>query len=251
MRNELSILKIGGALITDKSKGVFNVAKLEVINEFCEAISSSRNLILVHGAGSFGHPYVEKYNLKEVENLKGIVETHIACKKLNEIICSSLLKHNAIPYPIHPFSSFKIDKKLVFDVDFILKLISKGFIPITHGDFVYNAKTSKFEVLSGDRIVTEFAEQLKVKRIGFATDVEGIYFNNKIVEEINSSNVNEILKKIGDAKLKSDVTGGMRGKILGLMKLKNARAYVFKGSYENIKMFLNGKDVGTKVVIEG
>ena len=245
----LKILKIGGASITDKSKGAFNVAKQEVINEVCKAISNFKNLILVHGAGSFGHPYVEKYRLKEVENLKGIVETHLACKKLNEIVCSCLLKYNALPYPIHPFSSFKINNGLIFDSEFVFNLIERGFIPVTHGDFVYNAKTSKFEVLSGDKIVIEFAKQMGIKRIGFATDVEGIYVNGKLVSEINSSNIDEILEKISGSISKSDVTGGMKGKILNLMKLKNTKVYVFKGNHENIEMFLKGKEVGTKIVM--
>ena len=249
-KNEIKILKIGGALITDKSKGVFNVAKIDVIDEICKAISASKNLILVHGAGSFGHPYVEKYKLKETENLKGVVETHMACKKLNEIICSTLLKHNALPFPIHPFSSFKIDEKLIFDANFVINLTNKGFIPVTHGDFVYNVKNSRFEVLSGDKIVIEFAKQLGIRRIGFATDVDGIYFDNTVIEEISNSNINKILKKINTTTSKSDVTGGMRGKILNLMELKNTKAYVFKGSYENIKKFLNGEDVGTKIVID-
>jgi len=249
LNSKIRILKIGGALITDKSKGVFNVAKHRVIDEICKAISTSKNLILVHGAGSFGHPYVEKYRLKEIENLKGVIETHLSCKKLNEIVCSALLKHNVLPFPIHPFSSFRIDEKLVFDFNFIINLINKGFIPITHGDFVYNAKNSRFEVLSGDRIAIELAKQLRIKRMGFATDVDGIYINNKVVEEINSSNIKEVLDKIDFTVSKSDVTGGMKGKILNLMELKNTKVYVFKGSYENIRKFLKGKDVGTKIVI--
>ncbi|RLI78999.1 hypothetical protein DRP05_05485 [Archaeoglobales archaeon] len=245
----MKILKIGGALISDKSKGVFSVAKPKVIDEICGAISLGTKLILVHGAGSFGHPYVEKYKLKEVEDLKGVVVTHMACKKLNEMICSSLLKHNALPFPIHPFSSFKIDENLVFDADFVTKLINKGFIPVTHGDFVYNVKTSRFEVLSGDRIAIEFAQQLGIGRIGFATDVDGIYLNNEVVEEIDRSNIKEILNKIDAATSKSDVTGGMKGKILNLMKLRGTKAYVFRGTSKNIRKFLNGEDVGTKIVV--
>ena len=251
MKNEeLKILKLGGALITDKKRGVFNAARIDVIDEICKAISSSKNLILVHGAGSFGHPYVEKYKLKEIENLKGILETHMACKSLNKLVCESLIKNDVIPFPIHPFSSFKVGDKLIFDSDFLNEMIKKGLVPVTHGDFVFNIKNLRFEVLSGDKIVIEFANQLNVDRVGFATDVEGVYVDGKVVEEINRSNIEKFLSKIDTTTKKSDVTGGMRGKILNLLKLRKVKAYVFKGTFKNVKRFLNGKDVGTKIILD-
>ena len=56
------IVKIGGASITDKSQ--FEHVKLANINFIVDLFKNNhKNLILVHGAGSFG--YVEIFNKEE------------------------------------------------------------------------------------------------------------------------------------------------------------------------------------------
>ena len=59
------ILKIGGSVITDKNGEL--AARTEVINRLAEEIQKAglKNLIIVHGGGSFGHPTAQKYGIKE------------------------------------------------------------------------------------------------------------------------------------------------------------------------------------------
>jgi len=234
----LKILKIGGSVITEKKKNVFNVARLDKIREICEVIARNReNLILVHGVGSFGHPYVEKYKLKERKDVYGVAETHIACKKLNEVICETLLDLGVPVLPIHPLT-FK------FDFEFLKEMIDEGFLLVFHGDMVYNK--GRFEVISGDEIVVKLADNLNVSRIGFATDVDGILIDGKVSEKFDKS----MLKFISLAVGKSDVTGGMRGKLEKIFNIKRrCDVFVFKGTAENIERFLRGERVGTKVIL--
>ena len=56
------IIKIGGSVITDKAKQ--NSFKKDVIDNLAKQISKSKKeIILVHGAGSYGHILAKKYNL--------------------------------------------------------------------------------------------------------------------------------------------------------------------------------------------
>jgi len=64
----LIILKIGGSVITEK--GSVSRAREAEIDRISREIAvfrkdSDSQLILVHGAGSFGHPHAMKYRLSE------------------------------------------------------------------------------------------------------------------------------------------------------------------------------------------
>ena len=103
---KLTILKIGGSVITDK-KGEL-APRTEVINRLAEEIqkASLRNLILVHGGGSFGHPAAQKYGVKE--GLKkdaqkvGFAETHHVMTVLNGLVMDSLVWHNIPALSVTP-----------------------------------------------------------------------------------------------------------------------------------------------------
>ncbi len=241
------ILKIGGAVITDKSVGAVNKAKFEEIERIAKDIAEnvSDKLILIHGVGSFGHPHVVKYKLHEVKNVDGVAVTHLSCVSLNMIVCGYIHQYGLNPVPIHPLSSFKmVDGKLVFDADLIEGLLDEGFVPVIHGDMVYNPNEKKFEILSGDRIAVELAKVFKPKRVGFATDVEGIIIDGKVLDELDRSDIESILKDIGTAKDKSDVTGGMLGKIKSILEIETD-VYVFHA--KDLDKFLKGEKVGTLI----
>ena len=65
------ILKFGGSLITDKASNIprTNDSKLKAIGRILN--QNKYNIIIVHGAGSFGHPIAKKYNIAEgIETIK-------------------------------------------------------------------------------------------------------------------------------------------------------------------------------------
>ena len=62
MLDRLTILKIGGSVITDKSKILKpNISSMKNISKILKKFD---RVILVHGAGSFGHYYARKYKLQ-------------------------------------------------------------------------------------------------------------------------------------------------------------------------------------------
>ena len=59
--SEIVILKIGGSVLTDKNK--ISAPKPEEIARMAREISDGKNtkLVLIHGAGSFGHHQAKEY----------------------------------------------------------------------------------------------------------------------------------------------------------------------------------------------
>ena len=56
------IIKLGGSVITDKSKESF--FKKEIMNNLSKEIKkANKRCIIIHGAGSFGHILAKKYKL--------------------------------------------------------------------------------------------------------------------------------------------------------------------------------------------
>ncbi len=233
------VVKVGGSVITDK-RG-FKSARLESMEYVAKVLARNEyDIIVVHGAGSFGHPYVVKYGLKEKKDLEGTIKAHISCKDLNTLFCKVMMRYGLKPYPIHPFTSFKLERgKIVFDTEVFASAIDEGFIPITHGDMVYDRKERVFKVLSGDDITLELAKVFGVERVGFATDVEGVYIDGKVARVVGSRD----LEKIGESR-GVDVTGGMRGKVEKIIK-HGVDARIFH--YLRLEDFLRGEEVGTLV----
>ncbi|MDO5843540.1 MAG: isopentenyl phosphate kinase [Methanocorpusculum sp.] len=248
--SEIKIIKLGGSAVTDKSKeGVVNYEKISLMAKAVSANSSDAEFIIVHGAGSCGHPQAKKWKIQEGvtrENSDGIFETHEAVNRLNSAVVSALRKEGVNAVSFHPFEcSFAKNGRLVFcGVEQIKKLISVGAVPVLHGDVVMDESRGAC-IVSGDQIAPFLAEALGVKEIGIATEVGGVLSNGKIVPEITRENVSEI--KFEDAQT-ADVTGGMRGKIEELLLLADAGISSHIFAPEQTAEYLSGKyKGGTKV----
>ena len=103
-----TILKIGGSVITDKDGDL--AARTEVINRLAEETQRAnlKNLIIVHGGGSFGHPTAQKYGikdgLKEETQKLGFAETHHVMTVLNGLVMDALVWHNIPAVSVTPSS---------------------------------------------------------------------------------------------------------------------------------------------------
>ena len=99
MKREMIILKFGGSLITDKKKEspTINEENLKRIGSILS--KHSHEFIIVHGAGSFGHPIAKKFDLASGLNnnpnqKQAIKETRKQVLQLNKIFCNYLNKKN-------------------------------------------------------------------------------------------------------------------------------------------------------------
>jgi isopentenyl phosphate kinase len=222
------ILKIGGSVITDKNGEL--AARTEVINRLAEETQKAgvKNLIIVHGGGSFGHPTAQKYGIKE--GLKddaqkvGFAETHHVMTVLNGLVMDALVWHSIPAFSIAPSCCVVTENgRIKLCEDTVLKTLLKiGFVPVLYGDAVLDAKLG-FTVLSGDQIVSYLARKLGAAKIVIGVDTDGLYDadpkvekNAKLYAHLTLSELEKVKSKLGGSTA-ADVTGGMLGKIAELV----------------------------------
>ncbi|MEM2909005.1 MAG: isopentenyl phosphate kinase [Candidatus Bilamarchaeaceae archaeon] len=248
----MKILKIGGSLIAPKSsdKPLF---QKDVMDEIAAALSSyvakNKQLVIVHGAGSFGHLLVKKAGfsgIKTKEDEKNAAEIHASCRQLSKNVINSLAEKGIQVTYIDPSKVIvqRGGRITRFDTSEIESQLAKRIIPVLHGDIVPD-EIFGASVCSGDQIVAWLAK--KADAVVFATDVDGVLDKNgNIIKMINKKNVRVALKHISGAR--NDVTGGMRGKVLEILK-SNVPTWIVNGRHpERIVEALSGKQtVGTLI----
>jgi isopentenyl phosphate kinase len=247
--NRVKVLKIGGSILTDKNRS-YRAKKKEIKRVAEEVAQSSEALILVHGAGSFGHVIAKEHRLTERFNPEGLRATHQSVKKLNELVVQALSEAGADPMPIHPFSCMVLkDGKIEsFALEPIVEMVERGLMPVLHGDVAMDI-TRGSGIVSGDQLVTYLAKTMTAKIVAIGTNVDGVIFQGKILPKISMKDLPSIDIELGGSS-EIDVTGGMRGKLLELLDLADAgiESVIFNACHKGqIIKALEGESVGTIV----
>jgi len=215
------IIKLGGSVITDKSKKYSY--KQELVSRLSAEIKkANQEIILVHGAGSFGHILAKEYDLnagyKNDKQLQGFSLTHAMVQKLNTMVLDSLHEKDIAAVSIPPHTILKLDNHELLKIDYSIfqDCLDKGFVPVTFGDVALDKKIV-FSICSGDFLVQLLTEHFKPEKVIFVIDEDGIYTSNpkinKNAELVDSISINELEKLTTSADSHADVTGGMGGKI--------------------------------------
>lgn len=249
----LTILKIGGSVITEK--GSVSVAKKDEIDRISQEIAAFKKevklpIILVHGAGSFGHPQAIEH-LSKGFNANGVYLTHASVKSLNSMVVDSLNKAGLNALPVHPLSSCLLENGNIVDfkTGHINLMLDRDIVPVLHGDVVMD-RVLGAAVLSGDRIVSYLATVTAASGIGAGSNVDGVLDNKgEVIKKITPHSFVDIKKDIHGAS-SPDVTGGMLGKVSELVELskKGISSRVFNAAKKStVSKFLYGEDVGTLI----
>lgn len=230
----LIILKIGGSILTNKDSKESEIDSVNLKRIACEIKrsldNSHKELIIVHGAGSFGHPPAKKHKIGEVfekeeypQKRVGFCEIQNAVKKLNMLICDAFIDEG-LPVVAIPASSFitATDKRITDgNLEMFRKYLAKGFIPVIYGDVVLD-NDLEFCVVSGDQLIQYLALNLNPAQVILGTDVDGVYNKNPKTHEDavfyeKFSSLEDLDTLEGTTNV--DVTGGMVGKIKELLYL--------------------------------
>lgn len=264
----LIILKIGGSVITDRQNETpkLNRGNLErIAKEIAEGYNLEKmSLIILHGAGSYGHQIVKRTGIdKGISTKRQLVdfaETQRLQNELNCIVTEALIKSGLPAIPCQASASAVMDgKKLVtMDTDAIKGFLEIGLIPVLYGVPAYD-KQQKCSILSGDEIAPYLAKQLKAKKIIHGTDVDGIFTadpkkdgNAKLIPLVTKENFDEVKKSLSDSTA-VDVTGGMMKKVSELFAIAEAgieSQIVNALTGGNVKRALNGEVFGTVVKLK-
>ena len=190
-------------------------------------------IVIIHGAGSFGHPVAKKYGIADGftsdRQIPGFARTHQVMVELNAIIVKALLDAGIPAMSVSPSSFIATDdgRMSKVDLEIVGRLVVRGILPVLFGDAVLDRKKG-FSILSGDQLAVHLAVSLGATRLIFGADVDGIFTSNpklapdaRLIEHLELDKIDGFIK-IGKS-LHTDVTGGMLGKV------SEARAAVKEG----------------------
>ena len=265
MRKPLYIVKIGGVVITDRTAKT--TARHDVIERLVTEILEAQkekgfNLVLVNGAGSFGHIPVIEYGVKEgIKDEKtrfGTVMVHKHVEDLNRMIWEKFLERSHPAVPIHPMSVVLHEegKIKLFETRHLKELLKHGIIPLMYGDMVADSKRGS-SIISGDDIVPYLARKLKASKVFIGTNTDGIFdkdpnkhSNARQIPLIDSSNIREVITYAQESAVQ-DVTGGMRKKLESLLEQSaECDCVIFNAAVPGMaRKALSGERVGT--IIKG
>jgi isopentenyl phosphate kinase len=230
----LILIKLGGSSITDIGKE--SVARVDVIRRLAQEMkgaSDDTRLIVGHGSGSFGHIPGHKYRVKEglinEDSRKGASLTQYVASQLHSIVIGELNEAGLNPRSFPPSSSVVTSDRRIIDwnIDPVRSVLDSGFTPVVYGDVTIDLKLG-VTIIPTEEPLRYLAEKLRPAKVILGGDTDGIFTSNpkldpgaKLIERIDSSNIEEALKAAGDS-TKIDVTGGMRSKLeyaYGMAKL--------------------------------
>lgn len=263
------ILKIGGSILTNKDSAeseIDSVSLKRIAKEIKASLDiSGKQLIVVHGAGSFGHPPAKQYKIGEAfdeseypQKRIGFCKTQNAVKKLNMLICEAFIEEE-LPVVAIPASSFMTatNKRITEgNLEFFNKYLDKGFIPVIYGDVVLDSEL-EICVISGDQLIQYLAVNLNPDMVVLGTDVDGVYNKNPKTHDDaiffdRFSSLEDLDTLEGTTNV--DVTGGMIGKIKELLYLADLgiESKIINAEVEdNIFKVLENEDVKGTVISRG
>jgi len=257
----LTILKLGGSAITDKAREC--TPDIPTIQSVTDQLRDyDLPLILIHGGGSYAHPFVAKSGLgkgfRGGSQLRFISETEFYLGQLTRIICAALLLRGKLPVLFHPMSfvTFENDKVKKILLDPVRKALQAGLIPLLHGDLVFD-ESQGVGILSGDRLASLVGNRLGASRVLLGSDVDGVYSRNPksfpsatLITEVTSENFRSVLKASRGPS--GDATGGMGEKVRQALQLaKNGcECFIFNLKEKSaLRKLLEGDPmIGTRFV---
>ncbi|EFY95334.1 amino acid kinase domain protein [Metarhizium robertsii] len=254
---ETVVVKLGGAAITVKSLADTLSPNIHgLVDKVAQVYQDKlrplgRHLILIHGAGSFGHPPAKKYNVKagwlsptgatqdkldghtrqeeeRRDEVKfGMALTRQRVLQLHHHILQLLQDRGRLPVlSVSTYDTVETDQGVLTQegsrrlITRVTNLLTQGFIPVLFGDAVLD-HTWGATILSGDALMHELATHLPgVRRCVFVTDVPGIftqdpkqYADAVLIRQLHFSESGDSATYDDDAASGvDDVTGAMRTK---------------------------------------
>ena len=264
MPNNKIVIKMGGGLITDKSQ--YKAVLQERINAVCKVLAQIKknkdSIILVHGAGSFGHLQAKKWSLQNgfdediIENQrKAVKSVRDDMIELNSYILKSLNYYGieGIPNPPSTWANglgpeFNGDISFFNDED-------DNSIQITFGDVVDVHNEREFGILSGDDLMVRICKEISdvTHCIFLLGDTEGLL--SKPPNEEGSELITIWSKEqeiSGKHEENQDVTGGIFLKAESASEISQRVEHVWmidgRKPERILELLQTGNTIGTKVI---
>jgi isopentenyl phosphate kinase len=222
------IVKLGGSILTRKR--AHSHLRPKLLSRLArEVAGASTPVVLLHGAGSFGHPEAKRWGLAESpaagvrpgERARGAAIVAREVRRLHSAVLAAVAEHGASPWSVPAATiSFQTGGRLSrFDDRPVREALERDLTPVSFGDVVPDSEWG-FSILSADTIALELGGRLGARRVLFVGDVDGIYDpdapnDRRVVESVTP----ELAKKLATTGRGPDVTGGIRGKANAMLAI--------------------------------
>jgi isopentenyl phosphate kinase len=254
------IVKFGGSVITNKAKEC--CFKQEVMDDLAAQLKrAGKEIILVHGAGSFGHILAKQYSLnsgfKKKRQLQGFALTQAQVQRLDNLVLASLQNHGlaAVSIPPHAVVMLRNHRMLHFNSSVFEKYLKQGFLPVTFGDVALD-KSLGFSICSGDLLVEPLAAHFKPEKVIFVLDEDGLYTANPKTNPdaafIETATAKELRTLATTSNRHADVTKGMEGKLISIQRIARSGidTVLVNGNIHNrVYDILKGKKVQHTIIL--
>jgi isopentenyl phosphate kinase len=273
---ELVFLKLGGSLITDKTKPYTPL--LDVMDDLALQIKTALQthpdlrLLIGHGAGSFGHVPASEYKTRDglppratplvyrrrddTQNnyWKGFAEVWYQASTLNRFVMETLHKADVRAISLPPSSSVIASngQASVWDTTPIRMALAADIVPVIFGDTVFD-EVRGGTILSTEDLFMYLTDALHPERILLAGIEAAVWEDfparTRKVEKITPASFNEIKSGVGKSAA-ADVTGGMESKVKQMLELvekhPSLSVQIFSSDEPgNLVRALGGETLGT------
>ena len=240
--SELVFVKLGGSVITDKTRPA--TARPESIRRLAGEVARGLEarpelrLVLGHGSGSFGHVVAERHGTRQgvrsPGDWRGFAKVAAAAAQLNRLVNDALLQAGVPVWSLQPSASARCEggRLMLLAVEPIREAVSRGLVPIVYGDVALD-RTQGGTIISTEQIFAYLARALRPARVILATSVDGVYDGDpfrdpaaRLIPEISEENWPTVQARLSAARSTraslpgaADVTGAMLTKIETMVSL--------------------------------
>ncbi len=225
---ERVFLKLGGSLITDKSRPY--TPRPEVIRRLAEEVRAARaarpdlELVIGHGSGSFGHaaaaPYGTRQGVSTLQQWYGFAEVAAAAARLHRLVADVFLEVGVPVWSIQPSASARCrDGQLVcLETAPIREALARGLVPLIYGDVALDEARGG-TITSTEDLFVYLTDVLRPQRILLATRVAGVLNDRgEVIPAISPATFPSVRPLLRSAR-GVDVTGGMADKVARMVAL--------------------------------
>jgi len=246
------LIKLGGSVITDKSS--YKRFNKDVVSRLCREIKDSgKDVMIVHGAGSFGHVIAKEFELQKghirKDQIDAVTKVSRDVRELNLLMIGELIDAG-IPAVSIPTGSCSVmdDGTLVMNEEILRGYLGLGIVPVMFGDVVLDRKKG-FGICSGDVIMGSLTDIFSPEMVVFVSDIDGLYDRDpkvtkdaKLIADVNE----KVLDSIPEETTVADVTGGVHSKMRIMLNLSsNSRDCILVNGMVDgrLRTLLNGGNV--------
>ncbi len=265
--SELIFLKLGGSLITDKTRPF--TPRLDVLKRLAVEIADARHttpglsLVLGHGSGSFGHTAAKKHGTRQgvagEQAWQGFTEVWWQASQLNRYVMQALREAGIPVLALAPLSAVTARDGRVahWNLAPLRSALSAGLLPVVYGDVIFDEARGG-TILSTEDLFEHLAVELQPQRILLAGLEEAVWAdfpaNTRRVETITSASFEMLRASVGSSH-GADVTGGMESKVRQMLELvtqvPGLQAQIFSGEAPgNLQRALAGEPLGTMIMAD-